>query len=68
MEILKKEYVTLFLISFVIITLFKGLFSGIFISIILTISKYLYDKYIVIYVEPYIIKFIEWIKSKIKKS
>jgi len=45
-DILTIDYLLVLLISFFIIVIFNGLFNAILISLLITISIYLYNKYL----------------------
>jgi hypothetical protein len=67
-EILTRYYVGLLIISFLSLFLFVGLLNSILYAVIITVVKYLFDKYIMSKMNPYIDKLIAWIKYKILKT
>lgn len=61
-EILTRYYVGLLFISFLTLLIFVGLLKAILYAVLITIVKYLFDKYIMDKMNPYIDKFIKWVK------
>lgn len=62
-EILTRYYVGLLFVSFVSLLIFVGLLKAILYAVLITVVKYLFDKYVMDKMNPYIDKFILWIKS-----
>jgi hypothetical protein len=67
-EILTRYYVGLLVVSFVALLIFVGLLKAILFALLITVVKYLFDKYIMNKLNPYIDKFIDWVKSKTTKT
>ena len=67
-EIFTRYYIGLLFVSFVSLLIFVGVLKAILYAVLITVVKYLFDKYVMDKMNPYIDKFIEWINSKwIKK-
>ena len=64
-EILTRYYVGLLLVAFLTLILPVGILKAILFSILITVVKYLFDKYIMSYLNPYIDKFIAWLSPKV---
>jgi len=64
-ELLTRYYVGLLIVAVVTLIFLVGILKSILYAILITIVKYLFDKYIMSNLNPYIDKFISWIKSKI---
>jgi len=67
-EILTRYYVGLLIVAFVSLVFFMGVFKAILLGLLITIVKYLFDKYIMSRLNPFIDKIIEWIKLKTTKT
>lgn len=68
MKILTRDYITLLLVSFVALVLFTGIVKAVLFGALISVSKYFFDQYLMTKINPYIDKFINWIKSKIGKK
>ena len=64
-EILTRNYVSLFIVTFVILVFFNGLLKTSLLALGISISMYLFNKYVMIYLNPYIDKFLNWLKRKL---
>ena len=64
-EILTRYYVGLLLVAFLTLIFPIGLLKAILLSFAITVVKYLFDKYIMSYLNPYIDKFIAWLSPKV---
>jgi len=64
-EILTRYYVGLLLVAFLTLIFPIGLLKAILLSFAITVLKYLFDKYIMSYLNPYIDKFIAWLSPKV---
>lgn len=64
-EILTRYYIGILIVSFVSLILFVGLLKAFFYGLLISVVSYLFDKYIMDKLNPYIDKFLIWIKSKI---
>jgi len=64
-ELLTRYYIGLLIVAFVALIFFVGILKAVLYSILITVVKYFFDKYIMSNLNPYIDKFIKWIKSKI---
>lgn len=64
-ELLTRNYISLVLVVFVVLVFFVGLLKGLLFSVGIAVAKYLFDKYVMIYVNPYIDKLLNLLKSKL---
>lgn len=64
-EILTRYYVGLLLVAFLTLIFPIGLLKAILLSFAITVVKYLFDKYVMSYLNPYIDKFISWLSPKV---
>jgi len=64
-EILTRYYIGLFIVVFVSLFIFVGLFKALLFGLLISVVQYLFDKYVMDKLNPYIDKFIVWIKQKI---
>jgi len=64
-EILTRYYVGLLLVAFLTLILPVGILKAILFSVLITVVKYLFDKYVMSYLNPYIDKFISWLSPKV---
>lgn len=60
-EILTRYYVGLLLVAFLSLVIFVGILKAILFSVLITITKFLFDKYVMNFLNPYIDKFILWV-------
>jgi len=66
MKILTRYYVALLLVAFVSLVFFVGLLKAALLSALITVAKYLFDKYLMTRMNPFIDKIIGWVtKSKV---
>ena len=56
-EILTRYYVGLLLVAFLTLIFPVGILKAILFSVLITVVKYLFDKYVMSYLNPYIDKF-----------
>jgi len=63
-DILTRYYVGLLIVSFLTLLIFVGVLKALFYAALITVVKYLFDKSFMEKLNPYIDKFIIWIKSK----
>lgn len=66
-DLLTRDYLLLFLLTFVVVLFVSGFLKGLLVSAIVTFVKFLYDRYLANKINPLLDKLLEWIKSKIKK-
>ncbi len=66
-ELLTRYYIGLFIVAFISLVFFFGILKSIGLGLLITIVYYLFDKFILSKLNPYIDKFIIWIKSKFSK-
>ena len=64
-EILTRYYVGLLLVAFLTLIFPVGILKAILLSVAITAVKYLFDKYVMSYLNPYIDKFIAWLSPKV---
>ena len=64
-EILTRYYVGLLLVAFLTLIFPVGILKAILLSFAITVVKYLFDKYVMSYLNPYIDKFIAWFSPKV---
>jgi len=64
-EILTRYYVGLLLVAFLTLIFPVGILKAILLSFAITVVKYLFDKYVMSYLNPYIDKFIAWLSPKV---
>ena len=64
-EILTRYYVGLLLVAFLTLIFPVGILKAILFSVLITVVKYLFDKYVMSYLNPYIDKFIAWLSPKV---
>jgi len=60
-EILTRYYVGLLLVAFLSLVIFVGILKAVLFSVLITIAKFLFDKYVMNFLNPYIDKFILWV-------
>ena len=64
-EILTRYYVGVLLVAFLTLIFPVGILKAILFSVLITVVKYLFDKYVMSYLNPYIDKFIAWLSPKV---
>ena len=68
MDILTRDYIGLLIVAFVSLVFFQGILKAVLLAALITVVKYLFDKYVMTKLNPFLDKIIEWIKSKTKKT
>lgn len=64
MDILKREYIGLLIVSFISLILFVGFFKAILYGAIITVAKYLVDKYLSDKLNSLIDFIIKWFENR----
>lgn len=64
-ELLTRYYVGLFIVVFVSLVFFQGLLKAALFALGISIVKYLFDKYVMKFANPYIDNFLDWLKRKL---
>jgi len=64
-EILTRYYIGLFIVVFVVLVVFQGLLKAALFALAISVVKYLFDKYVMVYINPYIDKLLDWLKGKL---
>ena len=64
-EILTRYYVGLLLVAFLSLIIFVGLLKSVLFAVLITVVKFLFDKYVMSFLNPYIDKFIAWVSPKV---